>query len=489
MNTLFKQLKLVPSALGAAINLVKRVKPSRFLSKGLLFCLLVFFPIQLVAVLSSSQHAAAAETAIGLSHSVDPAQIKPLIVARALALAPGDTLTFYDVPNSKKLTSITIPNDPAKARPERKVEFIAPAMAILNRYFATAPPAGGENLTASSFFDAMGPTLMENGLGSVLLVGSPWFTAPGSLEKKEYIGAFPSDGLLLADRSKSPFGTQGKHDLVGVAIHYCFTTDGSSSFLNPEHKERVERAWSLLIAQRGGQLATFTDDLKTCFDRFADPKPSEEHHFAIDPKDATMQYMYRAQDVAPKIMNAQPVKTGDTAPPVSRDTRADAARFDRPQRTTPPSTRTGPFWAGLQWTDRIDLDLYVRCDPTAPFLFFGNQHDYEGHHNGDFRSGTGREFESVDITSSCQDVTKAQIFVNFYEGSVRTSPKGVFAIEFDGGLYKADFEVPAHEGNRGAGGNEAGTMGGPNWVKIQLSSVLHLNGNVAAARPRSRSTK
>jgi hypothetical protein len=490
MNTLFKGYRIVMLAIDAALGLLKRAIPFKWVTKDLLLGLFVFFPIALISLYFSPRPAAAAEYAIGLSHSVDTAQIKPLIVERELALAPGDTLTFYDVPDGKKLTSVTIPNDPAKARPERKVEFIAPAMAILNRYFATAPPAGGENLNASPFFDAMGPTLMEHGVGSLLLIGSPWFTAPGSLDKKDYVGAFPSDGLILADRSKSPFGTQGKHDLGGITIHYCYTTDGANGFINPEHKERVERAWSLLIAQRGGVLGSFTDDPKSCFDNFSAEKPPEPHHFAIDPKDATMQYMYRAQDVAPRIMNAQPVKTGDSSGSWTPDAmRAEGARFDRPARSTPPSTRTGAAWIGIQWKDPIDLDLYVKCDPTSSFLFFAHQRSPEGRHNFDYRGGTGTEFETVNLTSACPDIAKAQVFVNFFSGSVRASPKGVVAIEFDGGLYKASFEMPAHEGNRGAGGNEAGTMGAPYWVKIDLASVLHLNGSVAAVRPRTRSTK
>ncbi len=447
-----------------------------------------FVPIGLLAVLLAPRPATAAQFAIGLSHSADPAQIKPLIVKRALTLAPGDTLTFYDVPNGKKLSAIELSDDPVNALPAHKATIIASAIAALNRYFAAAP-ASAENLDASPFFDAMGPTLMEHGVNSILLVGNPWFTAPGSMEKKDYVGAFPSDGLILADRSVSGVGTKGKHDMSGIAVHYCFTTD-AGKFINPEHQERVERAWSLLIAQRGGQLATFTDDLKTCFDRFSQEKPPEAHHFSIDAKDASYQAMYRIQDAAPRVMNAQHVKTDDASNSWTPEAmRAEGARFDRPARNTPPSTRTGPAWIGLQWKDPIDLDLYVKCDLASSFLFFAHQHSPEGRHNFDYRGGTGTEFETVNLTSACPDITKAQVFVNFFSGSVRASPKGVVAIEFDGGFYKASFEMPAHQGNRGAGGNEAGTMGAPYWVKIDLASVLHLNGSVAAVRPRTRSTK
>jgi hypothetical protein len=300
--------------------------------------------------------------------------------------------------------------------------------------------------------------------------------------------SFPSDGLIIGDRSKSPLGAQGERNLNGATIDYCYT-GGESQFLNPEHRERVERAWSLLIAQRNGRLSTFSGDEKSCFDRFGEEKAPEGREFSIDPTDSNYLYMYNPEDVPPRTMNARPVKARDSGAPRSpTDINAEAARFDRPARDTPPSTKAGPAWIGIRWLDQIDLDLYVKCEATSPFLFFGNSHSREGHHNGDYRSGTGKEFESVDLTTPCADIRKAQVYVNFYSGSVSTSPKGVFAIEFDGGLYKADFEIPAHVGNRGAGGNEAGTMGAPYWVKIDLAAVLHMNAS-ATAHPRPRATR
>lgn len=469
-----------------------RLRPSKKHVLAGWLALTIFFPSALVAVLCVSPRAGATERIIGLSHAGDPAQVRALIAGEALALPPGDTLTLYDALAQKKIASIAIPDDPTKARPERKVEYIVPAMAALKAYLAA--PGGNDPalINASPFLDAIGPFVTDHSAEGVriLLLGSPWFTAPGSLEKKDYIGSFPSDGLILADRSKSPVGTRGKHDLEGATVDFCYVTEAAHGFLTVEHKERVERAWSLLIQQRGGQLTTFSDDLKSCFGRYAEPKPPAGHQFAIDPKDATMNYFYRPQDIAPRMMNAQPVKTGDASVLWSASAmRAEGERFNRPARTTPPSTRTGPAWIGIQWKDPIDLDLYVKCAPSSPFLFFAHQLSAEGRHNFDYRGGTGTEFETVNLTAPCADISKAKVFVNFFAGSVRASPKGVFAIEFDGGLYKTDFVMPAHSGNQGAGGSEAGTMGGPYWVKIDLPAVLHLNARAAAARPLHRATR
>jgi hypothetical protein len=458
-------------------------------------CVFLFLlPGALCAVLGFSRAADAATLRIaGISKYGDAAQIKSAIAGWALALAPGDTLMVYDAHDRTLITSIAIPDDPRKSRPERKIENILGPMAALNKYLAALPAAKADDpnlINASPFLDALGPIIADHSSENirVLLSGPAWFSAPGSLEKKDYIGAWPSDGLIVADRSRSPFGTQGKHDLSGTTIDYCYT-GGESGFLTPEHHERVERAWSIIVAQRGGQLTTFSGDQKTCFDRFAEEKAPEARHFQIDPTDATMQYMYRPQDAAPRILSAPPIKTGEaTPPPSSALISAEAARFDEPARTTPPSTKTGIAWLGVQWLDGIDLDLYVRCEATSPFLFFGHQRSVEGHHNGDWRVGTGREFESVDLTAPCADISKAEVFVNFYSGTAPASPKGVFAIEFDGGLYKTNFEIPARTGNGGQGLSPSASMGAPYWVKIDLPTVLKLNAS-AAAHPRNRSTR
>jgi hypothetical protein len=446
-----------------------------------------FYPLALCATLALAAPAAATLRIVGLPKAGDAHQIEITIAGWALALPPGDTMMIYDARERSLIGSIAIPNDPTKARPERKIEFIQGAMAALKKHLADMPPAKADDpnlIDASTFLDFLGPIIADHSSEQVriALIGAPWFSAPGSLERKEFVGSFPSDGLIISDRTRSPFGTQGRHDLHNVAVDYCYT-GGAGVFLTSQHAERVERAWSLLIAQRGGRLTTFSSDQKSCFDRFAEPKPPEARQFTIDQADARMMYLYRPQDATPKILDAAPpVKIGDPVPPPSTAAMsAEAARFDKPARTTPPATMKGTAWIGIQWQDPIDLDLYVRCNSSSPFLFFANQHSFEGHHNYDYRMGSGKEFETVDLTTPCADISKADVFVNFYEGVVRASPKGVFAIEFNGGIYKANFEIPALTGNRGQGLSMQGTMDAPYWVKIDLPTVLKLNARTAAS--------
>jgi hypothetical protein len=445
--------------------------------------------VALCAALAFARPADAAVRIIGLPKAGDAAEIQAMVAGLALALPLGDTLMLYDARDQVEIGSISIPNDRIQSRPERKLELILPAMAALKRHLAPMAASKADEpalIHASSFFDAVAPIIAAHRAEGVriLLLGSPWFTAEGALEKKDYLGSFPSDGLILAGRSESPFGTQGWRDLTGATVDYCYQGGG---FLNPEHRERVERAWSLLVAQRGGQLTSFSGDTKTCVDRFAAPKAPEAKAFAIDPTDAQKRFMYRSLEAAPRIINAPALKTEQATPPPASDARlVEAARFDQQARDQPPLTRSGTAWVGIQWQEPVDLDLYVRCSASSPFLYYGNQHSPEGRHNLDIQAGSGTEFETVDLTASCPDISKAAIFVNFFEGTVRAPIRGIVAIEFDGGLYKRGFAIPALSGNGGQGLSPSASMGAPYWVKIDVLAVLNLNTR-AATRARNAS--
>jgi hypothetical protein len=432
-----------------------------------------------VALLCAMGPANATLRIMGLSHSGDVRQIEIAIAQQALDLAPGDTMILFDARTRTEIAKSEIPNDPSKARPERKLEYITPAMAKLKAYFAAAPPAGvdGSVIDASPFLDAVAPLIAQHSSEDVRigLIGSPFFTAPGALARADYQGSFPSDGLILGDRARSPFGTLGRQDLNGATIDYCWTT-GPTTFASPQQSDRVERAWGLIVSQRGGQLTTFSGDLQSCLNRFGLAKAPEAKTYTIDQTDAQVFAMYKAKDIAPQILDAAPIKTAQPPAPPVNDLQAQAARFNQPGRTTPPSTLIGPAWIGIQWREPVDLDLYVRCSPRAPFLFFGNQRSAEGTHEYDFRGGTGSTFETVDLTASCADISKATIFINFYSGRVSAPITGIVAIKFDGAIYKADFTMPALSGNAGRGLSAAGDMGGPWWVKVDVPALLRLTG-------------
>jgi hypothetical protein len=246
-------------------------------------------PVTLCAALAiyNPGRAEAAFRIVGLPKTGDATQIETMLAGLALGLSPGDSMMVFDSLDGTSIgPTMTIPNDPTKSRPERRIADIIPTMAAVKKHLATMTPAKTGELdliNASAFFDSIAPIVADHSseVVRILVLGAPSFTAPGQLESdKKYIGSFPSDGLILADRSRSPFGTKGKHDLRAT-VDYCYT-GGQRNFLTPEDRERVERAWSLHIAQRGGQLTTFSGDIKTCFDRFAAQKAPEARKFEFD---------------------------------------------------------------------------------------------------------------------------------------------------------------------------------------------------------------
>jgi hypothetical protein len=255
---------------------------------------------------------------------------------------------------------------------------------------------------------------------------------------------------------------------------------GAGIFSSPAQGEMIHRSWSLDLQQRGANLSTFTTDMSACLNSFAQPTAVEGEHFAFDEADARLEHMERVEEATPQVDTWQPKPSSpsEIAHPGPWAAPAPATQqrttFDQPLRTTPPTSLTGPAWIGIRWTETVDLDLYARCSANSPFLYYGNRLSPEGRHDFDFKGGTGEDFEVVELLAPCGDISKAEVWVNFFNGSVRTPIKGDVAIKFGGGLYKTRFTMPALAGNGGRGFAPNGTMTGPNWVRIDVRSLLRL---------------
>ena len=449
----------------------------------------LFAVVTLTLNVPAASPASAAELdIIAVAPTGDSHAIQHLVIEKSLALPPGGTLLFYDALNQSEIVKISIPDKPSFNRVDRKAGVIAPSIARLNEWLAQmrAPTPGDPNfIHASPLLDTLAPVIAEyGGPARVMLVGGPWFSAPGVYSAKTYVGAFASDGLLLGSRSESPFGTEGRQDLHNVTVDYC-VMGGVGVFSSPLQFEHFHRAWSLLAQRRGARLATFSTDMASCLNGFLRTTAAEGQHFAFDEADARVKRMERVEEATPHLGTWQPTppsphaslpaaRWAPPAPaPVQRTT------FDLPARTTPPVNLRGPAWIGIKWAEGIDLDLYARCSPNAPFLFYGNQLTVEGRHDFDFRGGTGQDFEVVEL-GLCPDISRAEMWVNFFEGSVGSPIKATAAIKFEGGLYKTEFTMPALTGNGGHDFAPNAAKSGPNWVRIDVRSLLHLPAHTAS---------
>jgi hypothetical protein len=430
-----------------------------------------------LALLAAVSPAHARFRIIALPEVGDGLAIMRSVVGVGLSMAPGDETIVFDGLEGKQIADIKLGDDRLLDRVERKAQALAPSLHAVKLFTDAMTPMTDDapaRINGSAFLDAMGPVLAAHpGPADVAILGSVEFTAPHGLADKAYRGTFPSDGLLVHDRSASPFGALGRHDLPGANVYYCFP-EPPSFFVSAEHLDRMKRAWALLIGLRGGRLVAFSGDQNSCLDRFK-TQAIDPIVVDLDADDIKVLRMYRPVEVAPAIMDAGPIKPSvlvTRAPPPNGA--VEAARFNQPSRPTPPRTMQGIAWLGIKWPDPVDLDIYARCRPNTPFLFYGHQSSPEGRHNYDYRSATGDAFETIDLTTPCPDISKAQVFVNYYAGKTSTPPTGVFAILFDGGVYKVPFALQATEGNEGRLSAQ-GEMSGPDWVKIDLGEALHLN--------------
>lgn len=105
--------------------------------------------------------------------------------------------------------------------------------------------------------------------GQVLVVGDV-MTMPGddrfAMRQGDQI-MVPDDGLIAGSIAASPYGTQGREDVLGgLSFHVCAANMGD---LSGAESVLVERTFGLWIERQGGQLITFTPDLRACVDRFA----------------------------------------------------------------------------------------------------------------------------------------------------------------------------------------------------------------------------
>ncbi|MEM7530383.1 MAG: hypothetical protein AAF416_22540 [Pseudomonadota bacterium] len=119
----------------------------------------------------------------------------------------------------------------------------------------------------------------------VLIIGDPIQTVAGEphFSMRDDEGGFrlPSDAHIRASLAETPYGTAGREAaLAAVTVHLCRVPDGEAWASDAD--EALNRFWSLFIAHQGGQLATWTDDLATCLDRFVERARKGAKAFVLD---------------------------------------------------------------------------------------------------------------------------------------------------------------------------------------------------------------
>ncbi|MDJ0995661.1 MAG: hypothetical protein QNI90_18930 [Dinoroseobacter sp.] len=213
------------------------------------------------------------------------------VASAMMALEPGDTLTLFDGPAQSEIFSLTMPSDERGAILQRssghKKKFIKPAAQALKAHLVAAVSMHAQVPVDVPSMQVAVPDVLDqlryvaSDAPEVVFVGSPRIHDPRAVEFSMATG-YPNDAHFSLEPGLSPYGQpSGGAALSGMNIHFCSTDE--QWVKQPTHRNGVERALSLLVAQHGAELATFSPNLPHCFDRAARGDDSNAKVFQIDP--------------------------------------------------------------------------------------------------------------------------------------------------------------------------------------------------------------
>ena len=425
-------------------------------------CLVLLLALTANAVETSTPNAGSKLFIVGLSpyleRSVKDDVFRGLVRLLVEDLPLNSKLSIYDAFELKTITQVTLPDSHVFNSSKTRANQFAPAIRDIKAFLAKdhAKPANSRlhfesALRVPQFADFVSDNLKSSEQPvTVLMVGSPLYQDPKEPSFSMIDGYFPSDGHLQASREDSIFGLTGQtNHQPALNVYWLFFGDPWMSEL---HKEKVLRFWTLYFERRGGELATFTQDLPTGLQAFCHASrgtSASARGWAVDTRQTKLEMLRVSRSV-------------EVTDWITRDSLPELA----PQ---PPSVMIGPMKIGIRWKDNIDLDLYSSPRHSAETLFFQHTRSPEGYYYKDHRSSPGREFEFIEFESPV-DCREVEAFVNFYKGSRPGGPRGEVRIEFEGKIYSGKLSIDAEEGNRGRAGRDQE----PFWTGIPVREILRI---------------
>ena len=229
---------------------------------------------------------------------------------------PDDVIRIVDATDLKTVAVFKIPTG-GKARVKNlRIDALSEPLAAWKRFVAerylqaAQPPAGGEGrILLPQLLDHLGAEAYADRPRDqreicVLVVGSAQHRDPREPSFDMIAGRFPADGLLLASRTRSPYGTADRQGrLQGIFVNMLAL---DQDWLNELHRLRTHRAWQLFVEAQGGVLATFTADRTVAQQRFitCERKPAET--FAWD-STRTTEAMITVERLAQAAEEPQPI--------------------------------------------------------------------------------------------------------------------------------------------------------------------------------------
>lgn len=242
----------------------------------------------------------------------DPRPLENLSASYFMNLGLGDVLSFTDGRDGRRIADFRVPSDdPAFEVPNHKLRFFSKGLTALTARFENLQ--GDQGTDEAAHLDVL---RVIRGLEDrrvetfknhhVLFVGSPVQLTddPGfSMQDDQGQLRIPSDAHITSSLKQTPFGraATGK-PLDGLTVHFCVTDrDSRTSF--QDHV--LMRFWNQYLFERGSALASWTDDLSICFDRFKGRKLNR-----IDVADLDSSSPFAMVDVGGDVGQRSPTKAG-----------------------------------------------------------------------------------------------------------------------------------------------------------------------------------
>jgi hypothetical protein len=415
---------------------------------------------------------------IGLpkDYAGDKKALETTISSVFTGIRPGNTLGIFNATDRQRLAQINLPKDEAQANQRLRLKLFGAQLAPIGPFITAATTATttttASNISFPQFLRELGNTVLPTMPGKaveVMMIGSAKYDDKREPKFSMLQGHFPTDGHLLVDDTVSPYGAANRaNTLKGATIHFCVT---DKEWVDDLHRQRVQRFWTLYVAQLGGKLATFTSDLALCTQRLLAKNTDGGERYTVDHRQ-TKAEMLRI------IRGGNRTSEAPTAAPAQIATFEQGGRFmDQgvALTTTPPASLTGRVKVGIRWDcATCDLDLYARASATAPFLFFDNQVSVEGRHQKDWRNSPDAEkqHEYIDLPQPI-DLNNLEVYLHFYEGRSPGGARGLLRLWIEGKVYEQAFMIPATIGNLSAT-RRPDLARGPEWIKVDVRQVMNL---------------
>lgn len=396
-----------------------------------------FFTGLLIFLLTLPAHVSARDSIVGLSTSQTPAaleaQVERLIGHAVATLEPRQAMRFFDASHPGLIATFTAPDGAGAGNPRAMVQANRMALGQLKQFIDAAAPdpnhAGHIHLPEFFRFIRQNHAVVEDG-ADIIVLGAPITDDHQAPSTTMQNGRVPNDGHIAAHVGQSIYATTGlTGSLAGYDVYLGLI--GELWEVSEAHAYHVERVWSLTAERHDASLAYFGDDLNTLFAMAGKDVVNRTHPQPLMPMEKLEMLQFAPDNGAVADIFTRPL---------------EVAPAPRPIWESATSPRIGITWEQQD----ADIDLYVRPNPTAEVIYFGNASTQQGRLFKDFQNSPASGFETVQLNGTV-DLSQVYIALNYYSGSSPQGLSGELRIAIGDQVWAAPFTIPATSGNRGQG--------------------------------------